>query len=427
METSSNRDTTRKTAKRKILTTSIFWTLVAVVALNLLFPLVDPTASIDPAKLPSRHTWEWWRTRSFLQAKKSPDVVVLGSSLVMIPLAVQDADYLNKDLDAVHHPQSIYMQDRLKESLGAGGNFQCFNFGLPGGMVSDDYMIARALLTGAHKPKVVVLGLTLRDFIENHVPCAAATGTFKYFQHFFPIDDLVAMAMPQFWQRFEYGMGRLFSLWGKRLELQLVSSSWLTNRINPALNDLGAPVKVNPVDATEIRDNLAQKLKTVAEEGDFILKAHQFYPYEDNSNEYRKRLKSSNAELFRTETLFLDKLLSLLAEQGTQVVIVNMPLTEKNMELMPPGSYQSYRAVVQQACNKFKVDFVDLNDGKQFVTADFRDTAHMNSQGGRKLIDDIVAAIGSDKKLQASLTSQSQYTDKPAESKATASSASPPL
>jgi hypothetical protein len=80
-------------------------------------------------------------------------------------------------------------------------------------------------------------------------------------------------------------------------------------------------------------------------------------------------------------------------QDGIKVLIVNMPLTKTNMALMPEGYYQEYLQVLQTTNDRYHCQLLDLNNDKSFETADFRDTAHMNASGGRKLIDRIVDRI----------------------------------
>ncbi|HEY9869738.1 MAG TPA: hypothetical protein V6D08_11280, partial [Candidatus Obscuribacterales bacterium] len=75
-----------------------------------------------------------------------------------------------------------------------------------------------------------------------------------------------------------------------------------------------------------------------------------------------------------------------------------------NMQLPPPGCYEKYLAVIKDASRRWNCPVVDLNAGGRFGTADFYDTVHMNSRGGRKLLDAIVAEIASNRGLSAQLT-----------------------
>ncbi len=333
-----------------------------------------------------------------MKNEPAPDVVLLGSSLMMIPVSVLDADYLHKDLDAVYHDHSVYLENAL--SAAQPGKHSCFNFAIPGGMVSDDYMIMRALLNGEHRPKVIVLGLTLRDFIESHVPCPAATTSFKYFKHFFNIDDIAELAMPEFWQRLDYWQSKLVYMVGQRLDLQVAFNQGVKTACD---NLLGAAAETRSAVPVELTSNVAHNLKSEAEPGDFVLHAGQIYPYEDNSGEYKKRFSNPSKKLFNTESLFLSRLLADARKNGVQVLLVNMPLTPANMGLMPAGYYSQYLTTVKEQARAFGSPLIDLNNGTAFSISDFRDTAHMNASGGKKLLDAIVATVKADDKIASAL------------------------
>jgi hypothetical protein len=388
--------------------TRFAWALALVVAINALLSIVHPAARVNAASLPSAHSWEWWRTQSYTKLQAPPDVVLIGSSLMMIPVSFLDADYLNKELDAVHHYRSIYFEHSLAKA-GAAGDLTSFNFALPGGMVSDDYMIVRALMHAEKRPKLIVIGLTLRDFIESHVPCAASTTTFRYFRHFFNIDDIADLAMPEFWQRFDYWQGKFVYMLGQRLDMQVLFGDEM-KRI--ALKVFGPANGIAPLETPVLTANVAHNLKTEAEEGDYPLKPGQVWPYEDNSAEYKKRFSHPSNKLFAAEASFLDKTLSLTNEDGTRVLIVNMPLTAANMALMPPGYYQKYMDTLHATCARYQCSTLDLNDDKTFALSDFRDTAHMNSAGGKKLLDAIVSKVVVDTRMPLAFRKDAASTER---------------
>ncbi len=381
-----------------------------------LLVISNPFGKVDPTRLPSPHSWEWWRTQSYLSAPRAPDVVLLGSSLVMIPTPMLDADYLNRPFDCVHHDHSIYMEDRLSELIGpeksANANaaehgssiFSCINLGLPGGMISDDYMVARYLLDGNRKPKVVVLGITLRDFIEHHVQYPATSHPYRYFSQFMDVADIVDIAMPQVWQRADYLWGRYFVLWGKRLQMQAIAEEMSKRTIAPIQS---SQVAVNPVTDAERNKTLAAKLKEIAEEGEFVMEPHKLTLFEDNTNEYRSRFRGDKSELFNSESQFLAKLLKLLRDRDMEVLVVNMPLMPANMAVMPAGMYDKYMTVARDLVAENNCKFLDLNDPSKFVISDFRDTAHMNGNGGKKFLDSVDLAIAQDQGLRSALATGS--------------------
>ncbi|MBI4534389.1 MAG: DUF1574 family protein [Candidatus Melainabacteria bacterium] len=382
-----------------VITSHISLAVVFLLLLNGLLLATRPLATVDPESLPAAHTWVWWAMHEYREQKSPPKIVVLGSSLVMHPVSRLDADVLNKDLDYVHHHRSVYMEQVLSQRLGLGGA-PCFNFSLPGAMVSDDYIVARALVSLKRQPQVIILALSLRDFIDNGVRCAGGTPAFRYLKRFTSIDDIVALAMPQIWQRFDYFFGKTVYLWGKKLDIQVVLAQALKERLGPVAQHVCSESLLNTLDLSK---NMPSNLRSEVEEGMFIVKTHQPYSYEDNSKEYRKRYRTANEQLFAVQSMFLDKLLLLCKNCGIEVVIVNMPLTAANMTLMPKGSYDKYIAYLEQAAARWQCPLVDLNHGAQFVTEDFYDTSHMNARGGKKFVDALVRKILSVRTLVVTL------------------------
>lgn len=378
---------------------AVIWSSPLVLALLILLGVnaylnsTKPLARIDPESLPAAHTWVWWATKEYLAMQPSPSVVLLGSSLVMHSISRLDADYLNKDLDYVHHHRSVYLENALMSStqthhsLIIGTNPTCFNFALPGGMVSDDYIVARALFSEKRKPKVVILGLSPRDFIDCGVHCAGATPAFRYLKRYTNIDDLVAISMPQIWQRLDYWLGEYIYLWGKKLDLQV----WLTQTtktvLQPLSQRLSAPTRLEDLD---LERDLPVNLRSEVEEGMFIVKSHQPYSFEDNTAEYKKRYRSPNPSLFSIQTTFLNMLVQYCKNRDIRVVVVNMPLTPQNIALMPAGSYDRYLQVLKQTSHRHGCRFMDLNTDPNFTRSDFYDTSHMNSTGGKKFADALV-------------------------------------
>lgn len=304
----------------------------------------------------------------------------------MIPLSLCDCDYFNKEVDVALHSHCQYLEQALQKR--GFQNPSCFNFALPGGIVSDDYIAVRALMQEEKKPKVLVIGMTVRDFIDRHVSCAAASPVFKYLQRFTNIDDLVSIAMPEIWQRIDYSLGKGLYLEGKRLDIQVLTDASIKALVLHAVPQ-GTPV-LDLQAFTPKSNNVVEKLAR-ADEHAFVLEPHTNWAYEDNSSEYRKRFGNGNDQLFKSENQFLDKLLILAQEKQIRVVIINMPLTAANIALTPKGYYSRYMNTVRQSCAQHDAEFYDFNDEKSgFVLADFKDTAHMNAAGGKKLLDKLV-------------------------------------
>ncbi|HEY9790083.1 MAG TPA: hypothetical protein V6D22_06785 [Candidatus Obscuribacterales bacterium] len=356
-----------------------------------------PLAKVDPDSLPAAHTWVWWAAQEFLEQKKAPDVVMLGSSLLMHPVSRRDAAFLGQDIDYVKHHRSNYMEHLLAER--GITDAVCYNFALPGGMVSDDYMIERAFFA-QHKPKVLVLGLSIRDFIDNGVHCAGSTPAFKYLKRFCNIDDLVDISMPQLYQRADYLFAKGLYLWGRKLDLQVLLAEKTKGMLQPFYSRWFAPSLLAQADPERSQPS---NLRAEVEEGMLIVKKDIPYSWDDNSMEYKKRYRSPNERGVKVQDFFFDKLLKEARAQGIKVVIMNMPLTQDNHNLMPAGSYDRYLATLKSQSDKYGCNFIDLDATHQFVRTDYYDTAHMNASGGKRLIDTMVASISANPELVAAL------------------------
>ena len=373
-------------------------------AINFVLLISQPLSKVSPETLPSAHTWTFWAAKEFAAEKKAPDVVICGSSVLMHPIARVEAEHTGKNIDYVLNHQSSYVADKLAGILNKSG-LSCFSFSLPGSMVSDDYMVMRALLSGPKKPAVVVLGLTLRDFIDSGVTCPGATPPFKYLKRYTNIDEFADLAMPQVWQRMDYWIGKLVYLNGRKMDLQTILSEGAKNTLTPLYTQCFAPCRLLEMDPTR---NTPANLRGEMEPGMMIVGPNEVARYDDNTAEYRKRYKRNDPKMFEIQSKFLERLLSEAKQNGIRVVMVNIPVTEENHTLMPPLAYEKYQQRVKELATKWNVDYVDPAPSIKLSKADFYDSVHMNASGGRKLLDSFVNAVVTDKQCVSNLETRYQ-------------------
>lgn len=364
--------------------------LAIFACMTFLLSAFNPMKNVDPESLPSAHTWVWWTAKEYLEQKQAPDVVVVGPSLLMHPLARQDADYLNKEFDYVHHHQSQYLADTLSQSLGDAGKLSCFNFALPGALLSDDYLVVHGLLKGTRQPKVVVLGLGLRDFNDCLVNCPAATPPFKYLKRFSNIDDVVDLAMPQVWQRIDYWLGKAIYAHGRKLDIQVALTQLVKNGTANWCKESFPPCRLAEADPSR---NMPGNMRSEVEEGMYMLRPHMPAEFEDNTREYQRRYRHANESLYKIQSAFLDKIMKDCHERNIRVLLVSLPVTEGNRKLMPAGYFDRYRQLMSATANKWNEKFVDMAADSEFVPTDFYDPVHMNASGGKRFCDKVANAL----------------------------------
>jgi len=122
--------------------------------------------------------------------------------------------------------------------------------------------------------------------------------------------------------------------------------------------------------------------------------------------EYRNRYKGIGDRDLSVQMNCLERTLKLCDERGIKVVLVNLPLTKANRDLMPEHFYERFGRQLAAVAGKHKADvtYFDLSMDSRFKDIDFWDTVHMNQLGGAKLLEAVVPTLKS--KLAVSAPSE---------------------
>jgi len=353
------------------------------------------------------NTWTTWAIKEFVEEAKKPDLVFLGSSLMLVPLDSTDADHLQRRIDGSAHHKSAYFEDRFAEKTGQ--KVSTYNFSLPGEMPSDAALITDFLLKGEKAPKVIVYGVGPRDFLDNLLQSPAATDPFQTLSRFGDWTKRVDLIVPQWQERLSYELGQAFYTYGSKS--QLVFNA---NKVINALLDKVAPqpqLKQTAVELAGVRRLLLPDYHP------FEINRQQclFSPelanarpkFEDNVGEYRQRYKNLKLETFNGQMQFLSDILVTAKSRDIHVVLVAMPITDVNRNLLSDNIWKLYcdRLRTLAAANSESTTFFDMQASGGFKTEDFKDTLHLHSGGGAKLLDKIVQVMATDKPTMAALTS----------------------
>jgi hypothetical protein len=98
-----------------------------------------------------------------------------------------------------------------------------------------------------------------------------------------------------------------------------------------------------------------------------------------------------NEKKWPVEVDCLKQIVAYCANKKVPLIIVNMPLTQRNLNILPAAFKQEYDKTIKSICSPKAGDtnlvYLDLRNDKRFVLTDFRDTVHMRSTGGKKLAD----------------------------------------
>lgn len=351
-------------------------------------------------------TWTGWTIRDFLKLSKAPDVVLLGSSLVLVPFAGADADALKHRIDGSQHHRSLYFESKFAEATAKKIN--CFNFALPGEMPTDAYLIVRNLLTGKNAaskglPKVIIYGVGPRDFLDNLLPSPAATDPYRNLIRFGSAEPYMDKMLPDPLEKLDYHLGRICYFYGQRDAF----SDLFYRDGKQALDALFPFLSVVPeLTHDEYRALLPEFRPCEVKSGTTYFRPTT--PAErtstiDNLGEYRKRYKSLKWDTYLTQLEFFSKTLKLARQNGIQAVVVSMPITQANRDLLSQMSWDAYKAGVAAVAKRNGAIYLDLHNPAVYPQSDFSDTVHLHSGGGAKLIVELVERLSANEKITAVL------------------------
>jgi len=297
-----------------------------------------------------------------------------------------DATYLQQPQNVAVHHRATYLEDLLREKLQQPVN--TFAFAIGGQMVSDAFAISSTLLHGDRKPETIVYGVAPRDFMDNMLASPASTETFRYMNRLGGLQDEALAARTTFWEKVEWEAEQASFLYGHRQDFVYLQNKYSRSLISKVLrmNDLDfvhAPFELRRIAMAQLPED------TGANEVMILPYNSAKDKYEDNLPEYRSRYRRFNQKKFDTQLAFLDKLANFCKQEGINLVLVNMPLTQDNVALMPPNLYASYLASLDQAATKYGARVVDLNQPQTFDKSCFADSVHLNGHGGKVFFEQL--------------------------------------
>lgn len=350
-----------------------FWVRSAVAALAL-FLLVNILliARFGDNK-PSHDLWNGTgsieiATKDFQGIHERPHVVLLGSSLMMYPFwAVDEENSPAQTSDIFHHRRSLYMEQLLTQP--GKPRPLVYSFAIFGQMVSDAYLYIEQFLKGDRAPDYIVFGIAPRDFHDSDLPAPMATYTFQKIVDMTNFAQYANLYLPSFQDKADFIAGRVCFFYGRRWHFQ--------REVNRAIEKVYKFVGLNAPDTGPKRPTDA---------AGFMMWGREDVRWNASLHEYMRRYRNIQGKDVELQMNFLKSILDLCAQRHIKVVVVNMPLSDVNRNLMPPGFYDNFRARISAMTNRPDVHFVDLGASSEFVHEDFWDTTHLNQLGGAKLI-----------------------------------------
>ncbi len=338
---------------------------------------------LDPYVSPNRSAI-WWATNDFRANAQRPDVMLMGSSLMMLALHGGDATYLNFPQNVALHHRCSYLEHMLTKK--ARTPVSTFAFAQAGQMPSDAYVLASTLFHGEKKPKTVVYGIAPRDFVDNTIRDPASTETFRYIERIGDLSKISLSARSAVLDQAEWAAGRLSFLYQRRPEFVYLQNHYARQLLKQVcgtkdLEFIRTPIPLRRLALLELpEDGAANDVMTMPH-------GAQAITYTDNLPEYRRRYRTFKPKTFSTQLSYLERLLKYCSSEGIEVVLVNMPLTPDNVQLMPNGIYNLYMSSINKLAVQNGATVLDFQDPTNFPKEFFLDSCHLNGLGGKHFFE----------------------------------------
>jgi hypothetical protein len=325
-------------------------------------------------------SWTWWTVKGFRQNQAPVDVAVFGSSLMLAALNGSDALFTNTTFDAIDHHQAEYFNHLLRAKLGRP--IRSFSFAIGGQMASDVFAMATTLFQSHNQPSVILWGIAPRDFLDATFKHPNYTETVRYINKIANVN--VLGERKSFWETVEDFLGQVIYLYGKRhdvviVQQQLCQAFLKRLALLPKSDRIQAPFELIKIAMVTLPEDVVP--------GEFVVKPHEPNReiYTDNSKEYIQRYNPFAPKTLKQQLAYLEKFLNFARSRGIKVCLVNMPLTEDNMNLLPKGAYSAYLCGVERTAAKYGATVLDVNKKGVFNKSEFFDPVHVTALGGMKL------------------------------------------
>jgi hypothetical protein len=338
-----------------------------------------------------------------------PTIVLMGSSLAQYASTLCDfGRYGRPDLDKEFATYSRFhnLDEAMARAAGSKqARIETANLSNSGAMISEDFLILKEVCAKKNPPLAVVLEIGPRDFIDNMTPDPYRSR----------LSQVLAKHQEPFSWRLDRSTTENLDITAEKLSLFYSMRGELHDvLVKMACDSFHHPASIYqatlmaklappPVDVplAATKDSAAAQGQKSSGKGELKLghiddavgsEAMKAY----SVNEYKGRYLPVNEKKWPVEVGCLKQIIAYCHDKKLPLVIVNMPLTERNLSVLPQDFRNKYEETIKSICGTHQdsnLTFIDLRQDGRFLPGDFRDTVHMRSTGGKKLADMIAPIV----------------------------------
>ena len=366
-----------------------------VFAFDCILKTVRPLSFIhSPYFIPLEQNLAAIRLPRFFAEAQNPNILLLGDSTLLHPIARCDDhfkgeptryDYLYQWNRVNNNPNALYFSNLLNKKLGLA--LKTENLGVAGAMTSDQHLILKNIVSSNKLPQLVIYFIAPRQLLDNQHSQIEQTPVYKVLANADSIQVLLKKD-PKAEELRDCLLSMAWYYYKVKVDYRTMASL-ITAQIS------GHPLTLYQAMAnTKSRENQAQKNIAIYDNTpDYTPKVNTL----KDIQQYREAYNPPNYKLFEQQRAHLSSMLQLAQNKNLTVILVNMPLTAENKNLLPIESRQLYLSTIKSLCTKYGASFYDLDHQGLYRLSDFEDSCHMNRYGGEKLFACLVDKLSQDK------------------------------
>lgn len=312
----------------------------------------------------------------FLNTSEQADIVMLGSSLVLVP-AVRCDDKLNgknrrfdREFFAryiLEYSKATYLEHQLKMQFGE--DIKVKNLGIASAVMSDHFGIFKMMLEEEKHPRLLILALAPRDFLDNTQEEYLKTPTRMFIREF---------ENPSFIPASLNSSDLLDASTNIEHRFEKVIAKLRTASVEMACAVTGHAAFVEHYRPPSVkRDELVNELNDL--------------------ETYRHLYNPPNFKMLARQSEYLRQFLATAKAKKVDVLVVNMPVTKENIDTLDPSARSIYISSLKKLTKEFDTPLLDIGSDteKLYMKTDFEDCCHLNTAGGEKFFAALVEYLGS--------------------------------
>lgn len=378
----------KKTGAVALLSSFTFWFVVCLLGANWLLETVKPLQYVKTRRfVPLEQNPLVSKFPQFFESKERSNLLVLGSSMPMEAIARYDARFSNslneKSLNEIRmYTGARYLEHLVKQKTGQP--VKAFNLTCVACMASDAELILRRAIEANRVPQLVLFGIGPRDFIDNIAPAVGKSPVCELLNDRITLPEIIA-SFKNLGEATDLLMSQAVYVYKVRGDYRAALTSYACDVFqHPA--DLFEVAQAKKVKALEDATRCATEVSLASAQS-----ANQAPKFTDLP-EWKRRYAPANFKRYKAEKNSFNNMLALCKQKGIRLIVVNMPITDQNRELIPKDIYRLYQDEICKMPAQYGGEFIDLDGSKAFIPSDFYDSTHMNAVGGKKAQEMIVSS-----------------------------------